>query len=126
MNPDSYQSHYSASSFWNKIKRVAGTAGQKVIHSALLLYYVMQRRDVPKWVKAAVVGALGYFIMPFDFIPDMAPLLGFSDDASMLAGTLWAVAKYIDDDVRAKAAQKLEEWFPGAENGGESAQDQIP
>jgi uncharacterized membrane protein YkvA (DUF1232 family) len=59
-------------------------------------------------VQAALVGAIAYFILPFDFIPDMLPVLGFTDDAAILATAIRMVAAHIKPEHRdaARAALK--------------------
>ena len=44
----------------------------------------------PMRAKTILIGALAYFILPLDFLPDFAPLIGFSDDAAVLALALKA------------------------------------
>ena len=51
----------------------------------LAAYYCAFDKQTPRHVQAALLGAIAYFILPFDFIPDMLPVLGFTDDAAMLA-----------------------------------------
>lgn len=104
-------SEYSDSSFWQKVKDFAKQAGREVIEKALWLYYAAQRPETPAWAKTIIFGALGYFITPVDAIPDLTPLLGFTDDLGALAAALTMVAVYIDEDTRAKAADKLDNWF---------------
>jgi uncharacterized membrane protein YkvA (DUF1232 family) len=48
----------------------------------------------------ALLGAIAYFILPFDFIPDMLPILGFTDDAAVLATAIRTVASHIRPDHR--------------------------
>ena len=50
-------SEYSDSSFWDKVKKFALTAGKEVIEKALWLYYAAQRPETPKWAKTAIYGA---------------------------------------------------------------------
>jgi uncharacterized membrane protein YkvA (DUF1232 family) len=59
-------------------------------------------------VQATLLGAIAYFILPFDFIPDMLPVLGFTDDAAVLATAIRLVANHITPDHRdaARAALK--------------------
>lgn len=104
-------SEYSDSGFWQKVKDFAKQAGREVIEKALWLYYAAQRPETPAWAKTIIFGALGYFITPVDAIPDLTPLLGFTDDLGALAAALTMVAVYIDEDTRAKAADKLDNWF---------------
>ena len=46
---------FSVEAFWKKVKHVAKQAGQSVIYASLLLFYVLQRPDVPKRVKIIVI-----------------------------------------------------------------------
>lgn len=57
----------------------------------------------PAFVKAVLFGALAYFIVPTDVIPDFIAGLGFTDDASVLLAAMTTVKKYINDDHRTKA-----------------------
>lgn len=103
---------YTEESFWRKLRRQARHAGAAVVERALQLFYAMQDPTMPVWAKVAVVAALGYFILPFDFIPDFIPGLGFSDDLATLTSALMTVQAYVTDDVRAKARAKLRTWYP--------------
>ena len=58
-----------------------------------------------------IVGALGYFIFPLDAIPDLVPVAGYADDLGVLAIALSSVAIHIDDNVKAKARQKIKDIF---------------
>ncbi len=104
-------SEYSDSSFWDKVKKFALTAGKEVIEKALWLYYAAQRPETPKWAKTAIYGALAYFISPIDAIPDITPLVGFTDDLGALAAAIAMTSAYINEDVKAKASKKLLDWF---------------
>src|SRR4051794_41685583 len=72
--------------FWPKLRRFASRL--PFAEDLLAAYYCAFDRDTPMQVKAALLGALAYFILPFDVIPDMMPLLGFADDAAGLATPL--------------------------------------
>lgn len=76
----SYGCYFSTSELWNKIKNVAQKAGIKVVYAVLLLYYVATDGNVPAGDKAKIWGALGYFILPIDLIPDITPIVGYTDD----------------------------------------------
>jgi uncharacterized membrane protein YkvA (DUF1232 family) len=105
------EKHFSEDKFWDKLKKFGVKAGQSVVYTALLLYFVLQKPDVPKKAKMVIIGALGYFILPTDLIPDIAVGIGFTDDLGALGVALLQVAMYIDDDVKAKAKAKLTDWF---------------
>lgn len=106
-----FEDAYSEQGFWDKLKRYALGAGREVVEKALLLYYAMQEEKAPAWAKATIAGALGYFIVPLDAITDLTPVVGYADDLGVLALAIAAVAAYINDDVRAKAADKMHDWF---------------
>ncbi|OAT80059.1 hypothetical protein A6P54_15170 [Bacillus sp. MKU004] len=105
------EKHFSEEKFWGKLKKFGLKAGHSVVYTALLLYFVLQKPDVPKKAKMVIIGALGYFILPTDMIPDMAVGVGFTDDLGALGVALLQVAMYIDDVVKAKAKAKLTDWF---------------
>ena len=63
--------------------------------SAQRLLLCLRFRRTPRHVQAALLGAIAYFILPFDFIPDMLPVLGFTDDAAVLATAIRLVAAHI-------------------------------
>lgn len=106
-----YEAAYSEEGFWNKLKRYAKSAGKDVVEKALLLYYAAQEEKAPAWAKATIAGALGYFIVPLDAVADLTPGIGYVDDLGVLVLAIAAVATYINDDVRAKAAAKIRDWF---------------
>jgi uncharacterized membrane protein YkvA (DUF1232 family) len=108
---EKYSQHYSENSFWNKVKTAALSAGRELIEKALWLYYALIDPDTPKKAKMIILGALGYFILPFDLIPDFIPLIGYTDDLAVLAGAIVIVAQNIKDEHKEKAANRLKEWF---------------
>ena len=112
-----FEKEYSEQGFWDKLSRYARVAGREVVEKALLLYYAAQEKDAPAWAKAIIIGALGYFIVPIDAIPDLSPIIGCTDDLGALVLALAAVSTYINDDVRAKAQARLHQWFGNTEDG---------
>ncbi len=106
-----YRKHYSDASFWEKLKRYSKVAGMKVVYPALLLHYLMKSNEVPLKTKLILSAALGYFILPVDFIPDFAPLLGFTDDVGVLLLILRQMAVYITPEIKKKAREHVQKWF---------------
>lgn len=104
-------SEYSEGRFWAKVSTFGRTAGRAVVEKALWLYYAAERPDTPAWAKATVYGALAYFILPADAVPDLVPAVGFSDDLAVLAFAVATVAAHIDNGVKARAEQTLARWF---------------
>ncbi len=92
---------YVRRSFWAKLRRFA--AALPFAEDLLAAYYCAFDRDTPRHVQAALVGALAYFVLPFDLIPDMMPVLGFTDDAAVLATALKLVASHMRPEHRAAA-----------------------
>lgn len=96
---------------WQKINQYGRQAGIKVIYAVLLMYYAFRRKDTPRWAKSIIVGVLGYFLAPIDGIPDLTPILGYTDDLGVLLFGLVSVAAYINPEVREQAREKLKNWF---------------
>nr|WP_084157458.1 YkvA family protein [Oceanobacillus manasiensis] len=106
-----HEEHFSEEKFWKKVQKFSKKAGTSVVYAVLLLYYTLQKPDVPVKVKAIIVGALGYFILPLDVIPDIAMGVGYVDDLSVVIFALLQVAIYVDDEVKRKAKNKLRDLF---------------
>lgn len=66
---------------------------------------------MPLKVKAIITGALGYFILPLDIIPDIAAGVGYADDLTVVIFALVQVALYVDDEIKKQAKQKLRDLF---------------
>src|SRR5665811_215757 len=96
-NYGKYAKFYSNESFWMKLKGFAGKAGISVVYMALLLYYMLIDEAVDIKSKLTIVAGLGYFIFPFDLIPDVLPVIGFTDDLSVLTITLSIVRGNVND-----------------------------
>jgi uncharacterized membrane protein YkvA (DUF1232 family) len=91
--------------FWNKAKRVAGKL--PFAEDLLAAYYCAFDQATPLQVKAALIGALAYFVLPFDAVPDMLPLLGYGDDAAVLVTALRMVAAHLRPEHRDAARRAL-------------------
>jgi uncharacterized membrane protein YkvA (DUF1232 family) len=79
--------------FWSKAKRVA--AHIPFTEDLLAAYFCAFDHATPLRVKAALVGALAYFVLPFDAVPDILPFLGYTDDAAILATAIKLVASHL-------------------------------
>lgn len=102
--------------FWAKAKRV-------VVHlpfaeDLIAAYYCAFDRKTPRHVQVSLLGALAYFILPFDFVPDLLPVLGFTDDAAVLATALRLVTSHIRPDHRDAARTAIAQI-----KGGETPAD---
>ena len=104
-----FQKYYSEKGFWDKVKAVAKKASIKAVFTALTLYYALDFMPIEK--KAIVIGALGYFILPTDFIPDFVVFLGFTDDTTVLFLVYKTFTDIINEEVKKQAKSKLSEWL---------------
>lgn len=102
---------FTPGKFWKKLTPNARGIGRGAVEKALYLYYALQNPATPKWARRAIYGALGYFILPLDAIPDLAPLIGYTDDVAIMAAALATVSFYITPEVKQQARQKLSSWF---------------
>jgi uncharacterized membrane protein YkvA (DUF1232 family) len=91
--------------FWRKLARVA--AQIPFAEDLLTAYYCAFDRSTPYHVRAALVAALAYFVLPFDVMPDVLPMLGFTDDAAVLAGAIKLVWSHIEPAHREAAGAAL-------------------
>ncbi len=108
---EKYREAYSEGALWEKCAGALKVVGREGLRCALLLYYVLKRPDLPGTARALIVGSLGYFILPFDIIPDFIPLAGYMDDMGILAAGLSTVSAYVDENVKARAEAKLAQWL---------------
>ena len=92
--------------FWIKLKKVVGKL--PFTEDLLAAYYCAFDRQTPRHVQAALLGAIAYFILPFDFVPDMLPVLGFTDDAAILATAIRLVSAHILPEHREAARAALQ------------------
>ena len=116
MTQSEHEHLYSPQRFWQKIMPGgfggrAKNIGRGALEKALFLYYAAQSPKTPKWARRVVYGALGYFILPLDALPDLAPLVGYTDDLSVMAAALATIAFYVTPEVKAQAHRKLAQWF---------------
>ena len=72
--------------FWPKLRRVA--AHVPFAEDALALFHAALDRQTPAGSKATLMAALAYFVVPTDALPDFLPVLGFTDDAAVIAAAL--------------------------------------
>jgi len=97
--------------FWIKLKQVV--AKLPFAEDLLAAYYCAFDRETPRHVQAALLGAIAYFILPFDFVPDMLPILGFTDDAAVLATAIRMVSSHITSEHREAARAALKRGIDG-------------
>ena len=107
----SFANKFSPADFVDKVARIAKRAGAKLVYAALILYYTLQSDKVSTTDKALIVGALGYMISPLDAVPDAIPIIGLTDDLTVLVFVLKKVWGNVEDEIKDKARQRLTKWF---------------
>ncbi|MCP9774996.1 YkvA family protein [Cyanobium sp. WAJ14-Wanaka] len=75
--------------------RVLRRAGRLVARPALECLELLLDPQTPATVKATVLAALTYLLMPMDGIPDFIPALGFSDDLVAMTALLGLCARHL-------------------------------
>jgi len=91
--------------FWKKLLKVAGKI--PFAEDAAAAYFCVFDPQTPSKVKAVLLAALAYFVLPFDLIPDFIVGLGFTDDAAVLALAIAMVSGSIKDSHRKRARAAL-------------------
>jgi uncharacterized membrane protein YkvA (DUF1232 family) len=91
--------------FWQKLRTLA--ARLPFAEDLIAAHYCAFDHQTPVHVKAALIGAIAYFVLPADVIPDVLPIVGYTDDAAMLAAAIRLVAQHITPDHRVAARQTL-------------------
>lgn len=92
--------------FWPKIKQVARRV--PFAEDAIAGWYAANDPATPSWVRATLIGALAYFVIPFDIVPDIFALVGYADDAAVLLAALKAVGSHITLGHRGRARRWLD------------------
>ncbi len=91
--------------FWTKLKNASSGLGKATALKILTLYYCMMDKKTPLAIKASIITCLVYFINPIDAISDFIVGLGYTDDLSVIIGTMNLVDMYITEEHRKKAYQ---------------------
>lgn len=96
----------SPTAFWDKVRRTAGKV--PFVDEAVAIWFCARDPATPTRVKAILLAALAYFVMPFDVVPDLLAGLGYADDLAVVTAAIRAVLPHITDAHRAKARDVLE------------------
>lgn len=88
-------------SFWRKVRRTVGKV--PFTEDAVAAFCCATDASTPLPIRATLFGALAYFVLPFDVIPDFIAGLGYSDDAAVLLAAITAASTHITETHRQKA-----------------------
>lgn len=95
------------SDFMARLKRVAKRI--PFAEDLLAAWFCARDPATPRRVRLTLLAALGYFVLPIDAIPDIMPLIGFTDDAAVIAAAIAAVAGSITPEHRERARKAITE-----------------
>lgn len=104
-----YEKHFSESELWNKVTKIGKSIGATLMYPVLLLFYLLKSSETDLKEKTMIIGALGYFILPVDLIPDAIPTAGFTDDLAALGAIISALASCITLEMQNESKQKCHE-----------------
>ena len=110
-----YRHHYPGTGFVRRLGRVALRAGRAAVEQALVLHYTAADPNTPGWARRTAYGALGYLLAPVDAVPDLTPVVGYSDDWTVIAAALGTLAAHITPLARERAQAKAAAWFGPAD-----------
>ena len=105
--------------FWPTVKKALRAI--PFMDEVVAAYFAMLDPNTPTAARLTLIGALAYFVLPFDLVPDFILGVGFLDDASILAAAIASVRSSITEDHRAAARQALADNPETAQGGGETA-----
>lgn len=87
--------------FWRKFK--ATVSYLPLAETFLAAFYAAIDPKTPAGAKAILLGAVGYFVVPLDFVPDLLGAFGYGDDLAVIVAAIRAVDSSITDAHREKA-----------------------
>ena len=104
---DTRQADRVRSKFWATLKKAANYI--PFSEDLVAAFYCAFDPATPHRVRAVLLGALSYFVLPFDVVPDFIAGLGFTDDVTVLVAAIATVGAHITTEHRAKARRALDE-----------------
>jgi uncharacterized membrane protein YkvA (DUF1232 family) len=113
---------YSDEMFWEKLGKHGAQAGSQLVHKTLVLYYTMKDPKTPNRIKASIMGALAYFILPLDALPDAIVGVGYLDDLGVLTWAYDTTFNHISEGVLKDASRAWKRLLgsAGAVGGAET------
>ena len=95
-----------ARGFWPKVRRTA--ARIPFADQLLSVWFAARDPQTPTTAKGIMLGALAYFVLPTDAIPDVFAGIGFTDDAAVIAALLATLGAHVKRRHRDRAKAALE------------------
>lgn len=102
-----YRQYFSENALWQKLETLGRSIGATVLYPVLLLWHLLKSPTVTLKEKTMIIGALGYFVLPLDLIPDALVGIGYSDDLAALTTAITLLAKSITPEIQTSAREQL-------------------
>ncbi len=109
---EKYADKYTDEGLWSKLSAIASKLGGQVVYTIMLLYYSLQNPQLSNKDRAIIIGALGYFILPIDLVPDFIVGLGYTDDIATLTYAIRTIYVNITPEIKEKAQIAVLKYFP--------------
>ncbi|MFZ3418390.1 YkvA family protein [Vibrio harveyi] len=93
--------------FWRKMKNSVKKAGEEIAVMGIKSWLAMADSNTSVRHKAILGGALAYFVLPTDMVPDVLAGVGFTDDMAALTLATNSVGNAITDEHEEQAREKL-------------------
>lgn len=111
-----YSKDYNEENFYNKIKKYGKKIGITPIYLSFLIFHSIKSKEIPTFMKAPLLGAIGYFVSFIDFLPDLTPIIGYCDDVTIIVSSLVLISTKITPTIREEAKYSTRKIFPNVTN----------
>ena len=91
--------------FWPKARKTLGKV--PFSEEVVAAFYCATDTATPLAIRATLFGALAYFVLPIDIIPDVIMGLGYTDDAAVIFTAIKAAQTHITPEHRRLARRWL-------------------
>lgn len=105
LGPEETREERVRAGFWSTLRRAARQV--PFAEDLAAAYYCALDARTPAKVRWTLLAALAYFVSPVDLVPDLLPVIGFGDDAAVLATTIAMLRSHMTDAHRAAARRAL-------------------
>lgn len=98
-------------SLWQSMMGAVRIAGKAVTFETMKVWHVAQDPATPAGPRAVLYGALAYFVLPTDAVPDVLPFVGFTDDLAALGAALYVANAYVSEEALRRARESVRAIF---------------
>ncbi len=110
-NINQYASKYDELELKPFLKETAKMLGKHIVLYVMIIYTLISDSKVPVKIKLVFTAAIGYLLLPTDFVADFLPIIGFTDDIAFLTYVVTKASDYITPEVTEQAKSKMKNWL---------------